>query len=333
MPDSYTKNRQYCNMEAFSLRISKESVVTGLRTPALSGEPQKDTPLIVAIHGGSYSAAYYDVGQNNSAAPCSAFFGVPFIAIDRPGYLDSTPLPAPIPEDSSYCQEEGKYLHNEVLPAIWKMYSKEHPVSSIVILAHSLAVPMTIVAAALTAESSSKEPSYRLAGIILSGFGTTLSTETQEYMGPKLAESPQPDPDRIRFPTLLKDDIMLCGDSTGITSPEVFEHSERLNVTSCSQGEWTDGGYLWASYGKERYMQHVKCPVMYALAGEENLWVVNAETLDWFADSFKSSSRVDKGVIPGAPHCMELGRAGRGWYARVFGWAIECGVAFGLGKI
>ncbi|KAL8953391.1 MAG: hypothetical protein Q9222_000768 [Ikaeria aurantiellina] len=320
-------------MEAFSLRVSENAVVTGLRTPILLGAPHKDTPLIVALHGGSYSAAYYDVVPTNSAAPCSDFFRVPFIAINRPGYLDSTPLPAPIPEDSSYCQEEGKYLHNEILPSIWKMYSKEFQISSIIILAHSLSVPMTVVAAALSAKSSSEEPSYRLAGIILSGFGTTLRTDTQDYMGPKLAEYPQPDPNGIHFPTSLKDEIMLCSRSPGITSPEVLKHSEELNVTSCSQGEWSDGGYLWPTYGKEHYMQHVKCPVMYALAGEENLWVANAETLDGFADSFKRSSRVDKGIVNGAAHCMELGRAGRGWYARVFGWAIECGIAFGLNKV
>lgn len=52
--------------------------------------------------------------------------------------------------------------------------------------------------------------------------------------------------------------------------------------------------------------------------------------LDDFAGAFEKRVRVDKGVVLGGVHCLELCRAGRGWCARVFGWAVECGVAFGM---
>lgn len=113
--------------------------------------PQKETPLIVALHGGSYSADYYNATLVNSAPPYSTFLGVPFIAINRPGYKDSTALPDALPEGRTFLQVEGRYFHNEILPAVWKAYAADYGVISIVVLAHSLSAPMTIVAAALNA--------------------------------------------------------------------------------------------------------------------------------------------------------------------------------------
>ncbi|KAL8726403.1 MAG: hypothetical protein Q9166_006754 [cf. Caloplaca sp. 2 TL-2023] len=233
-------------MESFSLPLSSNAVVTGLRTPAALERPPKDTPLIVGIHGGSYSAEYYDATSTHSALPYSAFLRVPFLAINRPGYKDSTALPTPIPENSTYLQEEGKYLHHEILPAIWKAYGTEYGASSIVVLAHSLSVPMTVVAAAFNAtllasnnrghdkktanhveeeqvketepkeegekerankgvKVKAKEKPYPLAGIILSGFGTSLNAPYMARVHPLI----EPGATRMSFPSSFKDEIML----------------------------------------------------------------------------------------------------------------------------
>ncbi|CAL8577128.1 hypothetical protein XPA_002974 [Xanthoria parietina] len=355
-------------MEPFSLHVSSNAVVTGLRTPAAAKPPPKDTPLIVALHGGSYSADYYNATPVNSASPYSTFLGVPFIAINRPGYKDSTALPDALPEGRTFLQVEGRYLHNEILPAVWKAYATDYGVTSIVILAHSLSAPMTIVAAALNAtetspsfneerqeqrqndgnvegqglereqntsdeeegktqEASAKENagSYPLAGIILSGFGTTANVPTMTRIQPLV----DPNAPRITFPVSLKDELMLFPPSAGFTDPEVYEKTEELN-TSASVVEFVDGIHIWPSYWREKYAKHVKCPVLYALAEKDCFWMSTQEAIEDFAGAFENSVRVDKGVVLGGIHCLELCRAGRGWYARVFGWAVECGVAFGM---
>ncbi|KAL8687598.1 MAG: hypothetical protein Q9218_006277 [Villophora microphyllina] len=345
-------------MEPFSLPLSENAVITGLRTPAFPDPLPKDTPLIVAIHGGGYSSGYYNATPKYSAGPYSKFLRVPFLALDRPGYKGSTAIPPPIPNESTYLQEEGEYLHYEILPAIWKAYSEEYGISSIVVLAHSLSVPMTVVAAAshsynarktqpaqnkstssqMTPEqpaasehhspsSFPKAQAYPLAGIILSGYGTSINHETMSRMQPFLEHHG----DRLKFPAEIKDDVMLNKSSPGVADPEIFEKTEELN-TDVGLAELVDSNEGTWGVWRHQYMPYVRCPVLYNLAGEDNLWAVNGETLSAFADSFVASARIESGIVPGAAHCMELSRFSKGWYARVFGWAVECGVGHGLGK-
>ena len=156
-------------MEPFKVSLSNNAVVTGL-----ASLPSRQTssapfavPLIIAIHGGTYNASYFFADDQHSALPLVTALQVPFLAINRPGYKDSTPIPA-VPEDSTYLQEVGKYLHHEILPALWKRYASDVGASCFVLLTHSLGSPGAIVAAALNAESNL----YPLAGLIMSGIGS-----------------------------------------------------------------------------------------------------------------------------------------------------------------
>ena len=156
-------------MEPFEILLSNNASVTGIASlPSRDKVDRPSTlPLILALHGGTYSANYFFADDQHSAVPLSSALGIPFLAINRPSYRDSTPLPT-VPEHSSYLQEEGKYLHNEIIPAIWKRYASQLGVSSIVLLTHSNGTPGGIVAAALNAKGGS----YPLAGLIISGHGT-----------------------------------------------------------------------------------------------------------------------------------------------------------------
>ncbi|KAI4265309.1 MAG: hypothetical protein L6R38_009521 [Xanthoria sp. 2 TBL-2021] len=138
-----------------------------------------------------------------------------------------------------------------------------------------------------------------------------------------------PNAPRITFPASLKDELMLFPPSAGFTDPEVYEKTEELK-TSTSVAEFVDGIHIWPSYWRENYAKHVTCPVMYALVENDCFWMSTKEVTDDFAAAFENSVRVDKGMVLGGVHCLELCRVGRGWYARVFGWAVERGVAFGM---
>jgi pimeloyl-ACP methyl ester carboxylesterase len=94
------------------------------------------------------------------------------IAIDRPGYK-GTPL-LEIPNQSTYIREQGKYIHSQIVPAIWKAYSAQLGISSIVLLGHSIGAAVAIVTASLWEEYRSR---YCLSGIIVTGIGTTCQLE------------------------------------------------------------------------------------------------------------------------------------------------------------
>lgn len=158
-------------MESFKLSLSNDAIVTGLVSlpdrDQVSGP--STLPLIVAVHGGTYSASYFFADDQHSALPVSSALGVPFLAINRPGYKDSTAI-LPFREDSTYFQEEGRHLHEEILPAIWKEYASRLGISSIILMTHSMGAFSAIVAAALNCDSNL----YPLAGLIISGIGTEL---------------------------------------------------------------------------------------------------------------------------------------------------------------
>ena len=67
-----------------------DAVLTGRRAGAAGGSDGK--PLIVALHGGGYSSAFFDIGGYSLLGRAAAA-GCPVVALDRPGYGGSPLLP------------------------------------------------------------------------------------------------------------------------------------------------------------------------------------------------------------------------------------------------
>ncbi len=100
-------------MESFEVQLADNAVVTGLaflprhNTNTLQ---KSSRPLIVAIHDATYSASYFFADAQHSALPLASALDIPFLAINRPGSQETTPL-LPVPSGSTFLREEGKYLH------------------------------------------------------------------------------------------------------------------------------------------------------------------------------------------------------------------------------
>lgn len=116
-------------------------------TPILSAytniptsERSEYCPLVVGLHGGTYSNQYYDVDLNHTAAIASNGAAIPFVAIDRPGYAGSSSI-SPDPEGSTYQESDGACLHQFILPALWAEFGAPNGCNSIVLFCHSLGRP------------------------------------------------------------------------------------------------------------------------------------------------------------------------------------------------
>jgi hypothetical protein len=48
------------------------------------------------------------------------------------------------------------------------------------------------------------------------------------------------------------------------------------------------------------------------------------------SECFQEEFEVEGGLIRNAPHCLELSYWSQGWYARCYGWAMECAASFAM---
>ena len=306
-------------MQPFKFILSNNGTVTGLYSiPSKSVRTIEYCPLIIGLHGGTYDSQYFDATPEVSASLASVAFGVPFIALDRPCYGETSSI-LPILKDSDFPQETGRWLHHHILPKLWSEIGIPNRCNCIVLLCHSLGVMGGIVAAALHAQD--KTPLYPLGGLIASGMGNTSSSFVKTSSTPSFVPV---DVNHIMFPVDVKDKIMF---KPGTVSSEALEQSECLNVIS-PLPEIAEYATDWLPVWKQKWAAHVTTPVMFSLVDNDPFFVSTQQEIDTCVRAFKNSTRVDGSLVKGAPHCMELSFWSQGWYARCFGFAMECACTF-----
>ena len=306
-------------MQTFKIVLANQATLTGLHNlPAKGPTTPHFRPLIVALHGGTHSARYYDLDAKNSASLASNGLQVPFVAVNRPGYLDSTPFD-PIPEGSSQTEQSGEWLHQHILPAIWTEYGEPQSCNCIILHCHSLGTPGAVIAAAKHAAEA--EHAYPLGGIIFSGFGTRVTPPPRTF---KDGDT------HLKLPLEAKFSIMI---PPGTADPDVykgFEHAELNNDMPVV--ELTDTFTVWLPRWRTEWASKIKVPVMIGIAELDGLWEGTIEHVQEIASAFSGSTRVDGSLMGGAPHNVETSYWSQGWFARGFGFALECAAAFGVGK-
>ena len=128
-----------------------------------------------------------------------------------------------------------------------------------------------------------------------------------------------------KFPDDFKDPVMLGTPEEGFADLSIYKQTAALQ-SDVPGPEISDALTQWLGYWK-KYAVEVSVPVMYGLAEVDNLWSVSEQYVRDFAAAFEKSPRVESGIILGSAHCSELCKVSRGWYARAFGFAMECAVA------
>lgn len=303
-------------MESFTCKLSNGGTATGICSippRTTSTKSPASIPLIIAIHGGFYSSDYFHADANHTAAIPSKAYSVPFVAVDRPFYGGST-FDGPMPGAAEYSKETGAWMHHHVLPALWAKFGTG--CSSVVLLCHSLGCQQGIVSAALHAKESN--PAYPLSGIICSGLG--------HHQRPAFTQLPpmvgNAGPDYCAQSSEWKNSMMF---RSGTFDPAVTQQSDRLNQL-IPVAEANSISETWASTWREAWAVEITVPVMYAFAELDCFWEVSQAHLKECVEAFSNSPRVDGSFVHGAPHCMELSLWSQGWYARCFGFAMECAV-------
>lgn len=309
-------------MQAFKTSLPNGATLSGhlcnpeTSSPAYAALHDSRRPLFVAIHGGSYNSTYFDADAKHTAALCSNGLGVPVVAIDRPLYQETSSF-YPLPEGKTYHEGLAAQLHKHILPTIWKEYGRS--CGSMVLHCHSLATPSAVILAGWHARERAEgaTPAYPLSGLTISGFGT-------QNINTVVEESNAAPPEFVHLPAEMKDKRMF---EKGTVDPAIYKQTERLN-NPMPFAELGDYKAVWDGGRWRDLCGAVEVPVMIGMAERDALWRGTQDHVDEFAGGFGGSERVDASLVRGAPHCIELSYWAQGWYARCFGWALECAAAY-----
>jgi pimeloyl-ACP methyl ester carboxylesterase len=310
-------------MQLFTLKLSDNGTLVGrLSIPAKTQETSQHLPLIICIHGGSYDAEYFDMDAIYSISSLTEALKIPVIAISRPGYGGSTPLPlvSLVCDDTTFAQEQGKYLNSTILPALWKEYGKQSGATSIVLLTHSIGAMVGLIAAG----SYTGMEGYPLAGLITSG----ISSRIVEWPRQRMINLISKQTEMINYDPAMKDAMMLQLNNRSLADPEVCKYTKNLNKP-IPAAELYDINITWPDYW-HNYAAAVKIPLMCGVGEFDGLWVSSPEAVEEYKSTFTASPRIEGGIVPMAPHNIEMSYQSKGWLVRCCGFAVECAVWRGL---
>ncbi|MEV4513267.1 alpha/beta hydrolase [Dactylosporangium sp. NPDC049525] len=276
--------------------------ITGRRNTPYTPAAAAQVPLVIAVHGGTYTSEYFDI-PGYSLLERAASLGVPVIAVDRPGYLGSTH----VEPGESIILANAEAL-DRVIGELWQQHGDGH--AGVFLIGHSIGGAVVTAVAA-------RETAWPLLGIAVSG------CLLQVPDGPRLAFDALPDILMIDLPGPMKDSVMFGPAWTHDTAMPELSHS---SGTSVPRAELIDINNGWI--GRVRSVNaQVKVPV-HARQGEfDALWITDAGQAADYAASFTAAPVVDGRLVRNAGHCVDFHHAGAALQLSQLAFALECSVA------
>jgi pimeloyl-ACP methyl ester carboxylesterase len=123
----------------FSEKVGAITVSGRRRFPAANALT-RDYPLIVALPGGTYTAKYFDL-PGSSPMDRAIALGVPVIALDRPGYGDTTPF---APAEATIANNAQRL--DAAIGELWTRHCGK--ASGVFVIGHSIGGAITVSFAA-----------------------------------------------------------------------------------------------------------------------------------------------------------------------------------------
>jgi len=253
----------------------------------------------VCLPGGSYTARYFDV-PGFSLLDVAEANGFTAIALDRPGYGGSDPLPA----DERTFARNAEVL-DEATAALWAEYGAGHP--GVVMISHS-------IGSAVTVHIAAGQPAWPLLGIALHG----VNTVSPDHVVGAWHSMPPGVP--VQFSPEQRRMFMYGPDET--FAPDVVDRAE-ISAAACPIEELLEIVGEWPRTAADLAGQ-VRVPVHYVLAEHEALWNADQSRVDAFAGMFTSAPRVDATLGRGVGHNIDHHRLGKALQLQQLAFALTC---------
>ncbi|KIY42653.1 lysophospholipase [Pseudomonas sp. 10-1B] len=270
------------------------------RVPETASEDQH--PLIIAIHGGTYSSRYFDV-PGYSLLDRAEARQLPIFAIDRPGYGLSADYAANAPSITDNAQILDSAIHD-----LWNSYP-HRSCSGIVLIGHSIGAAISIAIAA-------HQPAWPLLGIAISGVGLDPVAASKDKWNGVPADQPL-----VSVPPEAMDGFFFGPADT--YEPGVMPHASYAAAAPAPRSELVDIGMYWPKQ-VARLAEQVKVPVHYRQPEFERLWPVDEATVQRFAQAFVNCPDMDAAILRGAGHCIDFHHVGEAFQLQQLAFARHC---------
>lgn len=261
-------------------------------------------PLLVALHGGTYTSAYFDVPGCSLLARAAAN-GLPAIAPDRPGYGRTPALPA---GQATIATQARRLQHT--LKQAWQQHGAG--TRGIVLVAHSIGAAIAATLAANVAREGDDD--LPLIGLALSGVGL----RTPPAFKP-LWDS-LPDTPTVEMPPGVKDTVMFG--PAGSFDPAMPATTAAAG-SPAPKAELVDIVSTWHET-VHATLADIRVPVHYRQAEVDRLWIVDDGEVDGFARALSASPRVDAALMRGTGHCIDFHHVGAAFQLQQLGFVLQC---------
>ncbi|MCP2358168.1 pimeloyl-ACP methyl ester carboxylesterase [Nonomuraea thailandensis] len=273
------------------------------RITALAAGPAAASgkPLIVALHGGTYTARYFDVagGPEGSFLDVAAGNGYSVVAFDRPGYGGSSPLE---PDANTF----GR--HAELLGSAIGQAVDRYGAGGVFLVGHSIGGMIALMIAAC-------EPGWPLIGVSATGVGAVIPRG-----GAAEALGSLPRDETVDLPGAQRNRIMFGPVST--YSAEALSQA-RGSYAPAPVRELIQAP-AWPREQLPQVAPRVRVPVHNALAEFDALWAGGPENVARFAEMFTSAPFVDASVARRTGHCIDHHTLGIALHLRQLAFVKEC---------
>ncbi|NMO03672.1 alpha/beta hydrolase [Gordonia sp. TBRC 11910] len=272
------------------------AIATTLLRPAAA---DSRSPLLVTLHGGTYTSGYYDVagspaGSFNEVATRNGFA---VLAVDRPGYGGSSVLP----EQTNTFARQAEILDVAIGKAL-----ADHGPGDVVLVAHSIGGMIAL-------EIAARRPAWRLVGVSATGMGARIPAggASEQLGGLGLSGI-------VELPAEQREAIMFG--PPGTYSPEALI-AARNSYAPTPFIELTEAP-RWARERLAAVAAQVAVPVHNALAEHDALWDTTPEALAAFADAFAGRATVE--LVPGVGHSIDHHLRSTETHLRQLAFALSC---------
>ncbi|KAF2099024.1 hypothetical protein NA57DRAFT_56652 [Rhizodiscina lignyota] len=307
-------------------QLPGDRIITGKASHATRKiTPYAPQTLIIGLPGGCYDAKYFDAHPTASPLKLAEDLDIPFVALNRPSYSGSSPMPEYDASKQTWMQAQGPYIVETIVPAVLKTVSDAVPIKNVVLYGHGTgAAIVTIAAAAYSKTFKSGNPlPYTLAGVIVSSIASSAAVGGPAP--PTIADGP------TGFPIDVKDAVMINGPGRDFAPEEVFALSPEIDQAA-PQAEFYDIAWQWSTYW-EKYAQEVEVPVLHMLEESGPMWGPDGRAKQ--AEFVGALQKLKNGrgpaastmLVAHAPHCLELSHAAQQVVLSAFGWAVATGRA------